>query len=446
MRVSRFPLWAFILTGYLSAGRVFAYIGVPPLFIGEAFLGWNVLRNRHNWLGKFVDDVIRGEILSLAIALHLLWGVIEVFRCMYGGRPPIDVLRTFAFNYYPLYILAGIAIGRDVPISQFARIWKIVIILYSIYCVLTGFADSAGVDIGFATLTPLVPVVTAGIWSHLKRWPLRYVALLGSTYPVIFAVGHGRGALLGMVAGLVVVALNSGLNLVRLGMGVVGVTILGMVVGPLIPGPHGQSPPLDPSVHIARLVGTFDPNTAARILDARGYHEEASIIVAAQGTARWRQQIWTNAIRSLNTTTLMALGQGHGASMVDLVPDKQEIHTPHNFSIYCIYYTGWMGLVIFCFFLVALLVRARRIEDRPLRSAMLGVIWSTMMVAVTGNCFETPFGAIPFYLFCGLGLGFAQAAREPVTEPRQARNSRRQIATPRSFAGYRTPVLQGRHA
>ena len=187
---------------------------------------------------------------------------------MYGGRPPIDVLRTFAFNYYPLYILAGIAIGRDVPITEFARIWKIIVVLYSLYCVLTGFTEPAGIDIGFATLTPLVPVVTAAMWSYLKQWWLRYIALLASMYPVLFAIGHGRGALLGMVAGLIVVALNSGVNLVRLGLGFVGVTIIGMVVGPLIPGPNGQSPPLDPSVHIARLVGTFDPTTAATILDA----------------------------------------------------------------------------------------------------------------------------------------------------------------------------------
>ena len=52
MRVSRFPLWAFILTGYLSAGRLFAYLGVAPLFIGEMYLGWTVLAQSPQLAGQ----------------------------------------------------------------------------------------------------------------------------------------------------------------------------------------------------------------------------------------------------------------------------------------------------------------------------------------------------------------------------------------------------------
>ena len=57
------------------------------------------------------------------------------------------------------------------------------------------------------------------------------------------------------------------------------------------------------------------------------------------------------------------------------------------------------------------------------------------MVAVTGNCFETPFGAIPFYLFCGLGLGVAQAVPERM---RRGSNVPR-LAAVRSLSAPGTP-------
>lgn len=131
-RASRFPLWCFMLAGYLSAGRRFVYIGVPPLFISEAYLGWNILRNRGNWLGRFADDVLRFDLLSVAVAANLLWGLVEVFRCLFLGRDPIEVLRTFALSYYPLYLLIGLSIGRELTMPQFVRVENHVLHLRSV--------------------------------------------------------------------------------------------------------------------------------------------------------------------------------------------------------------------------------------------------------------------------------------------------------------------------
>ena len=52
-------IWQFLIIGYSTFGKSFAYLGVSPLFIGEAYLGFSVLRNRGKWLSRFVDGCLR---------------------------------------------------------------------------------------------------------------------------------------------------------------------------------------------------------------------------------------------------------------------------------------------------------------------------------------------------------------------------------------------------
>jgi hypothetical protein len=413
-RTSRFPLWAFLLTGYFSAGRGFAYLGVSPLFISELYLGWSVLRNRHNWLGRFIDDVLRFELINVAIAVNLLWGIVEVVRCMYMNRNPIEVLRIFALNYYPLYLLVGVSLGQDLSIAQFVRVVKIMMCLYVPYAIASNAGIRLNIDIGYPGLAPVLPVAMAAIWPYLRGWRWRYVILLGTLYPLFFVVGHGRGGMLGLLLGMAVVAIVSKARIGRMLAIAAGVIVVGLIIGPYIPGPAGQSPPLDPYVYAARLVATFDPHKAEKMLDDRGYHDEAAIIGSNEGTAKWRQQIWTNAIHSLNTTELMLIGQGGGYSMVDLVPDKQDIHTPHNFAVFCLYYTGVIGLVCYCMILIAIFVSGQKIADPVLRTLVPGVLVATLLIASTGDCFETPYGAVPFYLFTGAIFGVARASQKMV--------------------------------
>ena len=104
------------------------------------------------------------------------------------------------------------------------------------------------------------------------------------------------------------------------------------------------------------------------------------------------------------------MGQGAGASLQDLTPDNQEIHTPHNFMIFCIYYEGYAGLAVFCVFLFFLLGEISLVADPPLRNMLRSIYWSTLVIAIMGNCFEGPMGAIPFYLLCGVCIGVNYAA------------------------------------
>ena len=77
-KVSQFPMWGVVLAGFTSFGRDFAYLGIAPLFVAEAYLGYAIWRNQRNWISRFVHDCMNFRWLPLAICLHLLWGMFEV--------------------------------------------------------------------------------------------------------------------------------------------------------------------------------------------------------------------------------------------------------------------------------------------------------------------------------------------------------------------------------
>lgn len=408
MRISRFPMWAVLVIGYLTFGREFAYLGVPPLYIGEAYLGFKVLQNTGNWLSRFANDCLRGRLLPLAIGLHLVWGVIEVGRSWNMGRPLFEALRTAAFNYYPLYVLIGIVIGQTVSLPRFIRFMKVLTVVYAARIVLQLFMPVFGEQINIA----LLPVMLIALWSKLEDWKWRYPLLLISGYPLFFGGTHGRGSMLGFVAGLVAVSLASWSRFLQWSTIGISLATLMMFIGPLIPGPQGGGPPLDPLVQISRVIASDHPNLAMKIIKWRlggkttgGYEDELHNLQGARGTAAWRQGIWQNAMKSLNTNTLLAMGQGEATSLADVTPDGQDIHTPHNISIYCIYYTGWIGLLIFFLFLFGLWSTGQHFRSRELNGLFAGIFWCSLMIAITGNFLETPFGAIPTYLLFGLVIG-----------------------------------------
>lgn len=411
-RVPGFFRWGFLLGGLLCAGRSFAYLGVPPIFIGEVYLGCAILANRHNWLGRWFDGVMNFRMLPTAVSLHLGWGAFEVVRALLNNQPAYDVLRVFAFNYYPIYVLIGIAVGRDLTMHTFLKFWKIVM-WGAVACIITQLIiEPYGLPITFISpLYSIVPVITLAIWPLLDGWGWRYFLTLLLFQPIFLAAsGHTREATIGVIAGVGAIMVTSK-ERARRWLLRIGVTLIVLFfLGPLVPNfvSPMRAPPLDPVSPVARLISTLDLDLAVRIFKARGYKLEADELTEEAGTATWRKTIWTNAMRSLNTTPLMLMGMGGGASLEKLTPNGEVIYTPHNFTIFAIYYTGWLGLLIFLFFLLALQFKSQSLRDPYLRTMSMAMIWVCTLSATTGNFMETPFGAITFYLFVGLMFGMDQ--------------------------------------
>ncbi len=404
-------MWAVLVGGYIAFSRNFAYIGIAPLFIGEAYLGYAILQNTRNWTGRLISGILKMRLLPVAITLHLVWGVFEVVRSSFLGRSIIESVRTAAFNYYPLYMLIGIAVGTTISFPYFIRMLKWVIVAYGLRCI----CEMLRMELAEPPNTALIPVIMLTAWSELKGWKPRIPLLILCLYPVFFAGTHGRGTMLGLCAGIVAIAASSRARMIRWGLYGGGFLLVMTIVGPFTPGTQEGAPPLDPLVQIARVVASNHPDFAIKLIKWRlggriipAYSGEIDNLINARGTAHWRQEIWTGAIKSLNTTELQLLGQGEAKSLGDFTTDGQDIHTPHNISIYCIYYTGYLGLAIFFLMLFAMWLAGTRVEDPLLRTLYSSVFWCTLLVAITGNYLETPFGAIPFYLLEGVLIGLDQ--------------------------------------
>ena len=111
-------LAGFLITGYLTFGRPFGYLGIPPLFIGEIALGaFLLLKPRVGW-GTWAASSPRSSPLKrigLALLVFVAFGVWQVGRGVLAGYPAINTLKCFTFNYYTLYVFMGIWIGLQVP-------------------------------------------------------------------------------------------------------------------------------------------------------------------------------------------------------------------------------------------------------------------------------------------------------------------------------------------
>ena len=104
----------FLVVGYLSMARSFAYLGVPPIFIGEVVLAAFVLLKPRVALGTWAASLMRATPLSgvgLALLIFMLYGLWQVGRGVLGGSPVLYTMKFFIFNYYAIYLFLGLWIG-----------------------------------------------------------------------------------------------------------------------------------------------------------------------------------------------------------------------------------------------------------------------------------------------------------------------------------------------
>jgi hypothetical protein len=117
-------LAGFLVVGYLSMARSFAYLGVPPIFIGEAVLAAFLLLKPRVALGTWAMSLVRASPLSglgLALLIFMLYGLWQMGRGVLEGSPVLYTLKFFIFNYYPFICFSGYGSGYNLLISY--RSW-----------------------------------------------------------------------------------------------------------------------------------------------------------------------------------------------------------------------------------------------------------------------------------------------------------------------------------
>lgn len=402
-------LAAFLLLGYGFGGRTFAYLGLPPakIFIGEVALATFIFFNPRAIIGRWVDALTRPVPLSgLAwiLLLSIFYGFAEVVRGILAGYSPITAAENFVFNVYPLYVFLGIWAGTRHPelLRRLIRImaWGsafygplYLLVLSKIRIMLPG---SSGV--------PLFSQAGGGSFTILSL-----LCFEGNLSPYWFPIGVSafmllatqvRAEWLGFTLALFLWGvLGRKLNRVFLAGGLVVVLLaVGWVADVKLPSTAERGGAVSSREIIARGVAAVSPEAAEEYTSNRNAAFYAGTIT---WRTKWWRAIWESVHEDIPDTLF---GHAYGYPLKNLVSylKDMEIRTPHSVFYYALGYTGWIGVALFFGFqsvIVWLLWRSYKFTGQPIGL----VFWVlTITSAFFGNFFETPSGAISFYLFIGI--------------------------------------------
>jgi len=412
----------FLLAGYLTLGRSFAYLGIPPLFIGEIVLAGFLLLKPRVALGTWVASLLRTSPLNgfgLALLAFLAYGLWQVGRGVLGGADLVYTLKFFVFNYYTLYMFLGMWIGLQAP-ECMRKLVRVIAWVNGIYGVLFIVALRhveaylPGSDVPLFSPPAGQVVVILGLLCFERN--LRSVWFVLVLNIVVTLVWQVRAEWLGLALGLISWGLLTG----RLGrvvaVGTAALAVLGMIelADLKLAGRSGDSVSL--SENLARVVAPINLELAKQLSPNAKYHA---------GTAEWRELWWAQIWLSVHSTPMLeAFGHGYGFDLFGLAPpevrsgqEKWEVRTPHSIFYYALGYTGWVGVAIFGALQIAI-VRLLWRSYRATGQAAGLVFWVMAMARFSfEEGLETPFKAIPVYLLLGMAMAPGLLARAQLDAP-----------------------------
>lgn len=416
-------LVAFLTVGYLCMSRSFAYLGLPwfNLYIGEislaAFMLFGPRSKQGRWLrvARRVRGLKRIESLLL---LFLLYGGFEAIRGILQGFPAFTAVRDTAFNYYPLFLLLGVWVGLQDEgfLRRLIRAlawWNgcyglaYVLVLSWLPWTMPGTEKAASI----------VPLFTEPYGSALALLGLlafeprlRRVWHLLALNAVVMLWVQVRAEWVGFMVGLVVFSWCTRRikPLMAAGGLVIALLAVMLVADVSLPSPEGRGGKFSVRELVARAVAPVDKNLASDLSSAKNVHGYA-------GTAEWRLVMWAGIWGQVHASLGSAVfGLGYGypiANLNPLIEPGTFLQSPHDDFFYALGYTGWIGVVFFALLqleLGRLLLRGYKITGQTF--GLVG--WACMLATSLFEAFfESPFGAIPFYLLAGIALAPALVKR-----------------------------------
>jgi hypothetical protein len=397
----------FLLLGYLCMTRSFAYLGIPPLFIGEIVLAAFLLFKPRVALGTWATSLLRASplnALGLALLIFVAYGVWQVGRGVLGGTSILYTLKFFIFNYYTFYLFLGIWIGLQDP-AFLPKLIRVVAWVHGIYGVIwlavlrTAMVQTSGSEVEVFGLPAAGAVVILGLLCFERD--LRAVWLVLVLNIAVTLALQARATWLGLAVGMLVWGLLTGRLSRVIAIGVAGLAVIGIVeLSSIQLGVGGRTTSINEM--LSRVIAPIDIELAKELSPNAEHHAN---------TMEWRELWWAQIWLSVHSTpTLEAFGHGYGFDLWGLAPleirefDDRDIRTPHNVFFYALGYTGWVGVALFSALqltILRLLWQTFRCGGQP-----AGVVWwfMAMSMALFEASFDTPYKAIPFYLLMGLSI------------------------------------------
>jgi hypothetical protein len=410
----RFLLFlAIVLAGYAMDGKGFAYLGIPPLFIGEITLaiGLFILLRTSGWHRLWESPQI------IALSAFILFGVVRTvpYINIYG----IDALRDSCTYYYGAFafIVAALLIAEPNRLLTllawfrlFAKTFLGVILL--VFCVYH-FAAGALPHWPWGDIS-IINEKEGDVLVHLAGIVAFWMSGLAGPVPTKWSMFLALdAALMGAIdrGGMVAFAAAMGLGMAHRPRSPMGWRMIGAIIGAIVllgvtgihvEVPNGKHRELSFEQIVTNVVSTFgDVGTDG--LDS---------------TKQWRTDWWKDIIHDTVKGPYFWDGKGFGLNLADYygyqVGDR-SLRSPHNAHMTILARMGVPGLVLWAIvqgsFALAILDRyykTRRSGDVRWNGLFLfiGAYWLAFLINASFDVFlEGPMGGIWFWSVYGFGVG-----------------------------------------
>lgn len=448
-------LWfmGFLLVGYAFGGRGFAYLGLPPVFVGEVGFLLALLV-----VARYVIPAVWGHPLVWLLVLFMTWGALRTVPFL--GAYGIDALRDGAQWGYALFALAvAVAVLRCGLLSAgpaaYGRVFPYLLLWLVVATVVWRF-------MGFES--PRWPW-GQGAQGGVEIMDLKYgdvgVHLAGAA--AFMALGLGRRPLRSAVWWLLwLVAFAAVATITRGGMLTVACVLAALTV--LRPFSRWHTLAAIMLLGFAALAVTgieIDTGRDHRSISAHDIWLNISSIVASDetiegrtGTMEWRLEWWQTIIDYTVHGPYFWQGKGFGINLADAdgfqVLADGSLRSPHNGHLTLLARGGVPGFALwvllqgaFALYLFGAYIADRRDGRSQWANVELWVLlyWGAFMVNGTFDVFlEGPQGGIWFWSLFGYGLAFLVAREHTLATTRFAASPKTRWSYRRWRAGAGKPA------
>lgn len=421
-------LTSVLLAGYAFFGRAFAYLGIPPLYVGELVLALGLL--------AFVWAPRRKR-LAMPILLLIVFVALGALRTIpFLGVHGIDAVRDAALWYYALYaVLIYLMLQPEhltVAVRWFGRLLPWLLVWFAATSLLYGVLRNVTVTLPGSPIS--IFSVKQGDRGVLLACAAAFL-LLGLYNSNQSRMWFPTSLLWGAwcIAFLVVAAINRG--------GLLSVTLALLLVFLLSPSRHWLKPALlvcsaglvllvwDPQINIGTARSLSVSQLASNV--ASIFSSEESGQGALQGTRSWRLnwwgEIWNYTVRGEHFWG----GKGFGINLATedgfQVLANESLRAPHSSHMSVLARMGVPGLMLwlsiqlgFAISLGRSIFRSRA-QDQDEQARIKTWLLATWLAAMVNSSFdvylEGPQGAILFWSVFGAGLAAVRADSQPAESP-----------------------------
>lgn len=402
------------LLGYALDGRGFAYVGIPPLFIGEAMMlaGFGVLLATRGWAKLWEQPQI------IALIGFVLLGIARTLP--YVERMGLDAIRDAAFYYYTsfAFIVAGLLIAEPARLATliryYGRFFRIFLPGILAIAVIYRFGHDSLPRWPWGDV-PMIQEKEGDVMVHLGGIIAFWMSGTGGAIPTPWSVMLAiDAACMGVIdrAGLIDFSAAMSLGMIHNPRSKPAWTMIGgaaaavlflAVTGVHLEIPGGKGRELSFAQICVNLKSTFG--------DVRDD--------GLDSTKEWRTEWWKDIIADNMFGKRFWTGRGFGVNLADTygyqVQRDHSLRSPHNAHMTVLARMGVPGLAVWAavHLIWALLIldayyRCRRTRDSRWAGLFLflGAYWLAFLINSSFDVYlEGPMGGVWLWSTYGTGVG-----------------------------------------